>query len=234
VQVARLLVLRTPENTEVAYKGPMNLESLEEVIVVQRKELGEIIFSTETRNKYEIKNAQGQLVGFAAEQGKGLLGLLFRHFLGHWRKFDIKIFDEKRSHFLTAHHPFRFFFQAVEVSDAGGKLLGTLQQRFSILSKRFDVLDAAGNVLLQMKSGLFRIWTFPFLKNGTEVARIEKKWAGLLSEVFTDADKFRIAFGRASLLEKQLLLAAGIFVDLQYFEETAHKSSSSSSTPRAE
>jgi uncharacterized protein YxjI len=199
----------------------MNLESLEEVIVVQRRELLEVIFSAETRNKYELRDVSGRVVGFAAEQGKGFLGMALRYLVGHWRKFDLKIFDEGRNHVLTAHHPFRFFFSALEISDARGQLLGRLEQRWSILSKRFDVLDAHGNLLLEMKSGFFKIWTFPFLKNGIEVARIEKKWAGLLTEIFTDADKFRIQFSGASLLERQLLLAAGLFVDLQYFEKKA-------------
>src|SRR5258705_62258 len=61
-------------------------------------------------------------------------------------------------------------------------------------------------------------------RDGRELARVEKKWAGLLQEAFTDADRFRIAFEspELGLDERSLVLAAGIFIDLQYFERKAN------------
>ena len=44
---------------------------------------------------------------------------------------------------MTARHPFRLFFQRLEVFDEAGVFVGAIQQRFSILTKRFDVQDAA-------------------------------------------------------------------------------------------
>ena len=199
----------------------MNLDAQGEVYVVQRKELAEL-FGVETRNKYELLDGTGAPLGFAAEQGKGLLATLARMFMGHWRTFELTVFDELRRPFLRALHPFRFFFQRLEISDASGRFLGALQQRWAFFSKRFDVIDAQGTVLLEMRSGLFKVWTFPFFRGEAEVARIEKKWSGLLVEAFTDADRFRIQFGgRVSPLERRLLLAAALFVDLQYFEQKA-------------
>jgi hypothetical protein len=68
-----------------------------------------------------------------------------------------------------------------------------------------------------------RPWTFAFERHGAEVARIEKKWAGLLTEAFIDADRFRILLPRPDLEidERLLILAAAVFVDLQYFEAKA-------------
>lgn len=200
----------------------MHLDSMSEVHLVQRKELAEVLLGAETRNKYELRDAAGQVVGFAAEQGKGLLALLARWLLGHWRTFDLHFFDAARALVLRAHHPFRVLFQRLEVFDADGRPLGALQQRFAFFTKRFDVQDARGQVLLEMRSGLFRVWTFPFFRGGEEVARVEKKWGGLVAEAFTDADRFRVRFsGALSADERKLLLAAGLFVDLQYFERQA-------------
>lgn len=197
----------------------MNLENQDEVRIVQRKELAEVLLGAETRNKYELFDAAGGQLGFAAEQGKGLGAILARYFLGHWRSFDIMVFDAARTLFLRAHHPFRFFFQRLEVFDASGRLLGALQQRFAFFVKRFDVLDAQDRVLLEMRSGLFELWTFPFFRGTLEVARVEKKWGGLLAEGFTDADRFRVQFGpRLSPTERKLILSSGLFIDLQYFE----------------
>jgi uncharacterized protein YxjI len=189
-----------------------------ELIVVQRRELAEL-FGFETRNKYELRTPDDRVVGFAAEQAKGLLAVLGRMVFGHWRTFEVHVFDAGRNLLFRAVHPFRFFFQRLEVSSADGRALGALQQRFSILSKEFDVEDASGTVVLRMRSGLFRPWTFPFLREGNEVARVEKKWGGLLREAFTDADTFRVVLGQTSGDERALLIAAAVFVDLQYFEQ---------------
>lgn len=192
-----------------------------EIMVVQRRELAELL-GIETRNKYSIE-ANGMKVGFAAEQGKGGLAFLARMIAGHWRTFEIHFFDEARQLALRALHPFRFFFQRLEVSAADGRLLGCIQQRFAIFSKRFDVLDASGRLLLTVSSPLWRPWTFEFQRDGRPLARVEKKWSGLLREAFTDADRFRIAFDSAELTldERSLVLAAAIFIDVQYFEKKA-------------
>ncbi len=192
-----------------------------ELMIVQKRELAEL-FGIETRNKYSIETG-GAPFGFAAEQGKGGLAFLARMFMGHWRTFEIHFFDNARQLVLRAVPPFRFFFQRLEVSTADGRLLGAVQQRFAIFSKRFDVLDAGERLLLSVSSPLWRPWTFSFERDGRELARVEKKWGGMLQEAFTDADRFRVAFQSPELSfdERALVLAAGIFIDLQYFERKA-------------
>jgi uncharacterized protein YxjI len=189
--------------------------------IVQRKELAEL-FGFESRNKYVIQ-AGGTPVGYAAEQGKGALATLARWFLGHHRTFEIHFFDRERVPFLRAIHPFRFFFRRLDVAAFDGRVIGCIQQRFAFLSKRFDVRTANGEVVLSVSSAFFRPWTFVFERAGREMARIEKKWAGSLTEIFTDADRFRVVFAVPELSADQrlLVLAAAIYVDLQYFEKKA-------------
>jgi uncharacterized protein YxjI len=192
-----------------------------ELMIVQRRELAEL-FGIETRNKYAIE-ANGVQIGFAAEQGKGGLAFLARMFFGHWRTFEIHFFDEARQLVLRALHPFRFFFQRLEVSSADGRLIGAIQQRFSLLSKRFDVMDASGRVLLTVSSPIWRPWSFAFERQERTLARVEKKWSGLLREAFTDADRFRVTFDSGELGpdERSLVLAGALFIDLQFFERKA-------------
>lgn len=203
----------------------MNLQSLRSLHIRQRKELAEL-FGWETRNKYEIVSDDGRPLAFAAEQQKGFLGLLFRQLFGHWRRFDIHFFGADRQPFMVARHPFRWIFQRLEVFDATGKFLGALQQRFGYgVFKRFDLENARGETVLEVSSPFWRIWTFEFESvSGAVRAIIRKKWSGMLTEVFTDADNFRIEFTDPSLApeERQLLLAAGLFIDLQYFERKAN------------
>ncbi|RYZ07719.1 MAG: scramblase [Myxococcales bacterium] len=192
-----------------------------ELMVVQRRELAEL-FGFETRNKYSIE-AGGVQLAFAAEQGKGGLAFLARMFVGHWRSFEIHVFDNQRQLVLRVVHPFRFLFQRLEVTTADGRQLGVIEQRFAVFSKKFDVTDATGRLLLSVSSPIWRPWTFSFEREGRELARVEKKWSGMLREAFTDADRFRVAFDspELSLDERSLVLAAALFIDLQYFERKA-------------
>jgi len=157
----------------------------------QKFEIAELV-GFETRNKYVIETEQGAVIGFAAEQQKGILGFLFRQFLGHWRTFEITFFDQERQPVLVARHPFRWWFQRLEVRTPEGEYLGALQQRFAILTKKFDVEGPLRECLMAVRSPIWKIWTFPFIQNGQEVALIQKKWSGLLTEMMTDKDRFRV------------------------------------------
>lgn len=200
----------------------ISLTGESEIYVKQRREMAEL-FGFETRNKYEVRGKNGDLIGYAAEQNKGLLGFLGRQFLGHWRSFEITIFSVDRQPLYRASHPFRFIFQRMELTDINGRLLGAVQQRFAFIFKRFDIQGPDGSVLLSMSSAPWKIWTFPFKRDGVEVAVLRKKWAGVLNEAFTDKDNFQIAFADSRLTndERLLMLASAVFVDLQYFEKKA-------------
>lgn len=202
----------------------MNLENilsaLPKVFIRQQKELAEI-FGFETRNKYSIESEDGKQIGFAAEQQKGMFGFLFRQMLGHWRKYDIHIFGPDRELEIIAHHPFRFYYQKLEVKNSKGELLGVLERKFEIFGKKFDLFDKKGKLLYSVRSPIWRIWTFPFKRDGEEFASVSKKWGGVLKEVFLDADNFILEFTKPNLPpdQKALLLVAAIFIDLRYFEK---------------
>ena len=200
----------------------LKLNDEQGLFVHQRRELGELM-GFETRNKYEIHSQGGLALGFAAEQHKGILGFLGRQFFGHWRPFEIVLFDQARRPLYRAIHPFRFVFQRIELHETGGRIVGAVQQRFALFSKRFDIEAADGSILFSTSSAPWKIWTFPIKRGREEVAVIRKKWAGLFSEAFTDKDQFHIAFQSGQLTndERLLILAAALFIDLQYFEKKA-------------
>jgi len=192
------------------------------LIVRQRHEVAEWL-GFETRNKYEVSTRDGQSIAFAAEQQKGILGFFFRQFLGHWRAYDIHFYSPNRQPFLIAHHPFRVFFQRIEVTDHFGKFLGAVQQRFSIFSKKFEIENEVGSVIMEVSSPIWRVWTFRFMRNGNQVASVQKKWSGLFTEVLTDKDNFLVEMtdNRLTENERRLMLAAALFIDLKYFEKKA-------------
>jgi uncharacterized protein YxjI len=202
----------------------MQINQYEKLIIKQRFEGFELL-GYETRNKYEVLDEQNNKVAFAAEQGKGIFSFISRQFLGHWRNFEVHFFNENKDEFLIAKHPFRFYFERLDIHEDNGALIGSLERKFSLLSKKFDVMNERGEVIYKMRSPIWKIWTFPFFKNGREVASIQKKWSGLLTEAFTDKDTFLVDFGKESLStnDKLIMLAASVFIDLRFFENKANQ-----------
>ncbi len=203
--------------------SPISLKGNQRLLVHQMHEIAEW-FGFETRNKYEVLDENKLPVAYAAEQQKGILGWILRQYLGHWRKFDVHFFTPDRKLMLVAHHPFRWYFQRIEVRDTQGRPLGAIQKRFSILSKRFDLENSRGTVAMEVSSPIWRIWTFKFIQRGRELATVKKKWSGVFAEAFTDKDKFLVEFNDPNLSDEDrlLVMVSSVFVDLLYFEKKAN------------
>ncbi len=197
----------------------MHLNDQKQIYIQQTLEPFEFV-GFETRNKYLILNQQSQQIGFAAEQRKGLLDTLLRQFLGHWRSFEVSLFNPHRQKLYSLHHPFRFYFYELNITNRDGQLVGSIQRRFGILSKNFDILNERGQVVFTLRAGLFRIWKFPILRRNQEVANITKKMGKILTEVFTDKDLFQINCENSTITEQEklLLIALTLMIDLKYFE----------------
>jgi len=178
----------------------------------------------ETRNKYRISDNSNKEIFFVAEQQKGFLGFLFRQWLGHARRsFHLNFFNPNREVVYQAKHPFRFFFQELEVYDSKGKAIGGMKQKFAILRRRFHIIDRNGNTLMEVRTRMrliLPVWHFPFIKNNQQVATVDKKFFGLLTELMTDKDNFMVTMQNEKISETEriLILASAIFIDIRYFE----------------
>ncbi|NBW80272.1 hypothetical protein EBR21_00825 [bacterium] len=194
----------------------------QKIALKQKFELGELL-GFETRNKYMISNVNGDMIAFAAEQGKGVWGFLGRTFFGHWRRYEIIFYDNQRQPFMSAAHPFRWYFHEFEISNRNGQLVGRIVRRFALLSKKFDVLDPNGNVVYEISSPIWKIWTFPFVHKGRPIAHVRKRWSGVLSEWLTDRDNFLVEFDAPALSElaRRMIVASAVFIDIMFFERKA-------------
>jgi len=188
--------------------------------VRQLHEIGEWL-GYETRNKYEFLDFNDKQIAFAAEQSKGIIGFFLRQIFGHWRQFDLFFYTPDRQIFIVGHHPFRWFFSRIEVVDKEGRYLGAIQKRFSILTKRFDIENNKGTVIMEVASPIWKLWTFIFKHQGKPIAAVHKKWSGLISEAFTDRDNFMIEFTSSDLSndERKIVMTSSLFIDLIYFEK---------------
>ncbi|MBN1816134.1 MAG: hypothetical protein JW828_02165 [Sedimentisphaerales bacterium] len=192
------------------------LEQVRGLIVCQRKEWGEILSGFETRNKYVVLDEFGQELYLAMEEGGSFL---VRSFLKALRPFEIVLLTLAQQPVLRIHRPFRFYFHQVQVRDAAGQILGTIKRRFSVLRRRYDVLDDQGRMIYELFGPLLHPWTFEIRRGEEQYGKITKRWSGVGKEMFTDADNFGVEWPcdwPAGI--KALFLGAVFLIDFMYFE----------------
>jgi len=192
-----------------------------QLVIKQKRELAELFLGFETRNQYLVFDQNGSPCGSIAEQGTGVAAFFKRMFLKSHRPFVIHVTDDSGKVILEFSRPFFFLFSDITVRVPNGPILGSAHRRFGIFFKKYDLRDANGAKFAELKSAIFKIWTFAIRdKEGKEVARISKKWSGLLKEYFTDADNFMIEFGNKNWTPQQraVIFATSISVDFDFFE----------------
>lgn len=193
--------------------------SADALVVRQQREVTEVFTNLETKNRYEIQLPGGSTVLYASEQGDGAMAFLTRNFLNTKRPFHIRLEDTSGRTAMSVHRPWRWIFSSLDVIDGSGMALGSIQQRFSVFSRRFSVLDPSGRELAVLHGPMLRPWTFRVLVGEQEVGKITKEWSGMLREAFTDADTFGVQFGPGMDPQlRSLALAATFLIDFLYFE----------------
>lgn len=191
------------------------LEKADTILVQQKKEWGEILTGFETKNRYSIRDRQGEELYLAAE-GSSLLSRLF---LKSMRPLVIHILSPEGQEVLTFHKPFRFYFHQIDVVENNGRKLGWIKREFSIFAREFTVMDSTGVEIFRIHGPFFHPWTFHLNKNGTKLGEISKKWSGLGKEFLTDADNFSIEFPASTEMDNKCLLLGALFlIDLLHFE----------------
>ncbi|MEC7277916.1 MAG: phospholipid scramblase-related protein [Bdellovibrionota bacterium] len=196
------------------------LDQTSQVFIQQVKEWGEILVGFESSNRYELLDGQGQKIGYMAEQGGGLFGFIKRQIFRSHRPLEVKIWDNQGLELLQLHRPFFFFFSSLVVQTAQGKVLGSVERRFGILYKKYDLVDAKGNIFARVQAPIWHLWTFPILDHrDQEIGVVKKSWGGLIKEIFTDADKFGVKLPDLEAEKKAIALAGAITIDLDFFED---------------
>ncbi len=194
------------------------VDGRERVLIRQTREWGEILLGFESKNRFEIDDEQGNKLGLAAEEAKGVGAWFLRNLFGRCRKATIHLYDPDGNRLGRGEKPFRWFFHRMEVYDGDTKI-GAAQRKWSWLHRVFAIENADGDEVMTVISPLFRIWTFRLMFQDQEVGAIRKRWGGLLQEMFTDADVFGVEVQPHVPVEvRKLLLVTTFLVDFTCFE----------------
>jgi len=198
-------------------------EELDCFLVKQDLEYFEALTGIETQNSYQVLGATGSSAILGPVCAKESSGFISRMACGNRRPWTIRLGEAP--HLLLVERPFRFFMQEVRVRSGPERLfLGSVRREcygYPLL-RNFTIYDAMGAPYLRLTCPFFSFgWTFTLRDlDGNEMGKITKRWAGVMQELFTDADNFGAGFPRDLPTDaKALVLGAVFLIDFCFFED---------------
>jgi len=181
------------------------------VLVVNQK--AKII---EINNEYAIFDANGTQLGAVRQVGQSKLRKVLRvvSSVDQFLTTKLEVSDITDGVILQLTRPAKFLKSKVVVSDGTGKEIGRIVQQNMIGKIKFS-LEAGDRTLGSINAENWRAWDFNIQDaQGTEVARIQKKWEGIVKNVFTTADNYVVNIPKPlSDPLRSLVIAAALSVD---------------------
>lgn len=116
---------------------------------------------------------------------------------------------------LSVHKRPGFLRTRLEVRAADGRVLARIRSKVFSLGGAFTIEDSMGQPVGDLK-GDWKGWDYKATMHHQDIGLVTKKWAGILQEAFTSADKYLVQSGRPEDLP--LLLGLALAVDLVYKE----------------
>jgi uncharacterized protein YxjI len=169
-------------------------------------------------NNYDIYDPEtGEMIMECREDNLGLFTRIFR-FSDYKRMtpFDIRIRTADGRPVLRVTRGITLFLSNVKVYDQNEEQIGGFRQKLWSIGGKFDVLDRTQQPVCSLK-GKWTGWDFAFVREGLELARVTKKWAGLGKEFFTTADNYMLSISPEvppNSALRRLILAAVMCVDM--------------------
>ena len=194
----------------------VDLTQYQELIVRQQIEPMEIFSGFEMQNQYKVMTTEGDELLYAYEES----GFFGRQFMRTHRPLTLHVVDTQNQLVMTASRNFFWFLSHLHFVDADEREVGSLRRKFAFLGRKFHLEGENGELVAELKGGMLRPNTFMFYKDGEEVARITKQWSGILREIGTDADTFKVQMDTRELGQDfaLMVLGAAFAIDLDFFE----------------
>lgn len=169
-------------------------------------------------NNYDIYDPEKDtIIMECREERLGLMTKLFR-FTKYKRMtpFDIQIRTADGEQIVRITKGISLFLSKVQVLGEHDQPVGSFQQKFFSIGGRFNVIDAGGHPICELK-GKWTGWDFRFMTGDIEFAHVTKKWAGIGKEFLSSADNYVLEISESvpeGHVARQLILAAVMCIDM--------------------
>lgn len=171
------------------YRSPMTEQN---IFVSQKRKLIELT------NEYAVFAQDGGQIGMVTEVGQSgaKKALRFLTDLDQFMTHRLEVRDMNGQILIQLTRPAKVFKSTLIVQRADGSEVGRLIQRNVFGKIRFG-LESNGQEIGSLNAENWRAWNFSIQDHtGAEVARITKTWEGLLTTMFTSADKYMVQIHR--------------------------------------
>ncbi len=170
----------------------------------------------ELTNEYKVTDGDGNPVGSVVEVGQSKAKKVLRfvsnvdQFLTH--KLEVREADGSVALRLT--RPAKFLKSTIVVESAEGKEIGKIRQE-NMIGKINFAFEVEGKRIGGINAQNWRAWNFAVVdESGTEVARITKKWEGIVKAAFTTADNYFVQIHKPLTDPlRSLVIAAALSID---------------------
>lgn len=166
--------------------------------------------------EYKIFDLEGVQVGIVRQKmsvSKKILTL----FIGKaMLPFFMEIIDMEGKTLASISRPWAWWIPKVSVRDGDGNLIGHIKHVWKFLKPTFKIFDSQWQDIGEI-SGDWKAWNFKIsATDGSNIGNITKKWAGVMKEVFTSADNYRVSINPeyAEDTNKIVLVSAAITIDM--------------------
>jgi uncharacterized protein YxjI len=167
-------------------------------------------------NAYKVYSGNGDTIGAIRESMSGGLKALSLLLNKAFFPFKLDILDAEEHVLATIKRGWTLFMSKIEVLDADGSIIALINQKFKLLKPTFNILDPQGSPIASI-TGDWKAWNFTIVDSGgSQKGTITKKWAGILKEAFTTADKYIVSInpGAETDARKIAIISTAISIDM--------------------
>ncbi|KAJ3038018.1 hypothetical protein HDV00_001062 [Rhizophlyctis rosea] len=152
------------------------------LMVTRQLEMMNVLIGYEQANKYAIKDALGNDVGFIAEEETAFSGILMRQFLRTRRPFKASILDRQGNVVLKIERPIKWLLNSqIFVYDAQDNRIGEVQQVWHLWRRKYDLFLKKRQ--FSFIDGEFWAWDFHIKdENTNQIGAINRNFVGFARE----------------------------------------------------
>lgn len=168
-------------------------------------------------SEYKVFDQSGTQIGFIRQRvsfGHKVLRILAG--IKAMMPFLLEITDMKGNNVAVIKKGWTWWMSEITVLNEHHQTIGIIKQKWSFLKPKFNIMDSARTKIAEIK-GDWKAWNFYISEpDGSPIGTINKKWAGLLKETFTDADKYNVSIKEeyAENTDKIVIVATAITIDM--------------------
>ena len=167
-------------------------------------------------NEYKVFDESNNQIGSINQKltgGQKILRLLLNKAM---LPFTLDIVDTNGMTLAKIQRGWTFFMSKISIVDDKGNTVGFIKQKFKLFKPTFEI-QSEKNEPIGKITGDWKAWDFKiFDDKEIQIGTVSKKWAGLLKEAFTTADKYIVTIESNNLSKENriAILASAITIDM--------------------